>query len=718
MEKKSFKWILLLAIWASTSYASETDYYEVLGVQKNATHEEIKQAARRLAQKHHPDRHPEENRPAAEKRFKQINEAYETLKDHEKRAAYDASQEGKTYEPLRADNIKNISTPKNSVFKIEVSPDLYERLELSLRTADINKIKKQFKKLSDPLISEIENDIKKIKSEERRGEGDIKTEKLRKLYEAFLILSHPATQESYNQSIREARGGADKLEVMIQGKTIEIETIKGQKHTLFEFNGRPYFLDGQSLKPHLIAENRSFSDYIPGLRKIFGTNHINLPTQIEFIAKRAVGWRVESIDIAQIETTLKTPQEETTKNKKSSLSQSKEVLSPEKLSRISPKEVQGIISAFNNPNSLSPYKTKEILKRFPREALMFYAAIGATMITQDIFWNGFVNESQSADPDYLPTFVEQFTSPVGILSFFSFVVAAGKMNGSIERSLNKILELNNRYNSQLRNGVTPKNFDRYLKTSRSYLGVALKGMRMPLTLTAGMFVSNLIHEVAVDEHLKTCTKGFLSKGTRTKGDYLEHCQLAYMTWGGKVSEEWTPSAVGLVLSAGSAGIFTQSVGALYKSASKGISHLIAKKNINIPSWKITGRLSSVLGKSNHITSLGVGFFHLIAFFEFNTYLFDPYVVQPWTKTNVAKKIIHTKNDIKNTFETSSKEVKSCPKIQFEDLSWFDSVGEIFKNFSPNKECLSSYFQYLITKYNSQYGSMEKQSSLVLFHMPV
>ena len=62
------------------------DYYAVLGLDRNASPEEIKKAFRRLAMQYHPDRNRE---PEAEARFKEINQAYEVLSDPEKRAAYD-----------------------------------------------------------------------------------------------------------------------------------------------------------------------------------------------------------------------------------------------------------------------------------------------------------------------------------------------------------------------------------------------------------------------------------------------------------------------------------------------------------------------------------------------------------------------------------------------------------------------------------------------------
>lgn len=62
------------------------DYYEILGVSRNASQEEIKKAYRRLALQWHPDRNKS---PEAEEKFKEINEAYEVLSDSQKRAAYD-----------------------------------------------------------------------------------------------------------------------------------------------------------------------------------------------------------------------------------------------------------------------------------------------------------------------------------------------------------------------------------------------------------------------------------------------------------------------------------------------------------------------------------------------------------------------------------------------------------------------------------------------------
>src|SRR5580692_2393728 len=66
---------------------AKKDFYELLGLQKNASAEDIKRAYRKLAMQFHPDRNPGDS--VAEQKFKDLSHAYDILKDDQKRAAYD-----------------------------------------------------------------------------------------------------------------------------------------------------------------------------------------------------------------------------------------------------------------------------------------------------------------------------------------------------------------------------------------------------------------------------------------------------------------------------------------------------------------------------------------------------------------------------------------------------------------------------------------------------
>ena len=67
--------------------SKKRDYYEVLGVERDATPEQMKKAYRKLAVQYHPDKNP--GNKEAEEQFKELGEAYEALNDPQKRAAYD-----------------------------------------------------------------------------------------------------------------------------------------------------------------------------------------------------------------------------------------------------------------------------------------------------------------------------------------------------------------------------------------------------------------------------------------------------------------------------------------------------------------------------------------------------------------------------------------------------------------------------------------------------
>jgi len=94
---------------------SKEDYYEILGVPRNATKEEIKQAYRKLALKYHPDRNKS---PDAEEKFKKISEAYAVLSDDEKRRVYDTyGHEGVSGKYTQEDIFKTVEFDLEDIFR-------------------------------------------------------------------------------------------------------------------------------------------------------------------------------------------------------------------------------------------------------------------------------------------------------------------------------------------------------------------------------------------------------------------------------------------------------------------------------------------------------------------------------------------------------------------------------------------------------------------------
>ena len=115
----------------------DTNYYEVLEINKNATHNEIKKAYRTLAKKYHPDKNP-----LTEEKFKEISKAYETLQDPITKQEYDESiTEPNVFEYMK--NISNLFNTNNDLHKVLIQDFLFNSLDFSIKSkCSISDIKK------------------------------------------------------------------------------------------------------------------------------------------------------------------------------------------------------------------------------------------------------------------------------------------------------------------------------------------------------------------------------------------------------------------------------------------------------------------------------------------------------------------------------------------------------------------------------------------------
>lgn len=130
------------------------NYYEILGVKKDASTEEIKKAYRKLARKYHPDVNPGDKE--AEEKFKQINEAYNNLIDESKRKAYDEKYDNSnrtgTAKPGTAQKRDDQGQQGPYKFDMEDVEKTFERFfGFNPRTKDVNIKKEKDKEKKNPL---------------------------------------------------------------------------------------------------------------------------------------------------------------------------------------------------------------------------------------------------------------------------------------------------------------------------------------------------------------------------------------------------------------------------------------------------------------------------------------------------------------------------------------------------------------------------------------
>jgi DnaJ-class molecular chaperone len=88
-QKTSWIAAVLLILLVSEQVLGAPDYYKILGVSRNAKEDEIKKQYKKKSKIYHPDRNPEDKKEWAQKKFSELTDAYQTLKDPKKRSLYD-----------------------------------------------------------------------------------------------------------------------------------------------------------------------------------------------------------------------------------------------------------------------------------------------------------------------------------------------------------------------------------------------------------------------------------------------------------------------------------------------------------------------------------------------------------------------------------------------------------------------------------------------------
>ena len=119
----------------------EKNYYDILGVKKDASKDDIRRAFKKLSLKYHPDKHindSEEDKKKAEEKFKEINEAYETLSDDKKRQEYDNPiPEGFGFDPF---GFGDFFSRRQSYRNFEARPGQDIRVTVNLNMEDFYKV--------------------------------------------------------------------------------------------------------------------------------------------------------------------------------------------------------------------------------------------------------------------------------------------------------------------------------------------------------------------------------------------------------------------------------------------------------------------------------------------------------------------------------------------------------------------------------------------------
>ena len=605
---KSFLFIFLFVSFFT--WAKEQSYYEILGISKIATQEQIKTAYREHAKKWHPDRYSSaEEIERATKKFQEINTAYQTLKDPQKRKRYDQfghqnwtssfaqeseSQRGDFYSEVfkdifnKTENVSERKISKKSLYlfrqlillrvKDVLSPlgarekirqdFLFEKLFKEFKISGLNKSARE------RIIQDIDflyaNEVKDIL--ELNKSEDQKEERLKMALKKFINqVENRYAVDKISSKERQAVELFYQFSFFNQKLSVFLENYK-RKLELLEREQEKRLTKEE--KKELYGFQKEERKDLNTFRKILSSLALPSQTHHEFLLRSYLDGLKSSIFHEKFggDKLLS----DFNGSHKRFYMEDREIIK-------SLREVKSSFDSLHYENlrkMANPFKAN-FLKNFPGQFIIFQAAIGASLYRKAVSDPYFYGADRN--PELLFETMNHSLTPSGVVSFFIFVAVSQQINY-------RLYGVGRRTNKKFFREIAP--------------GAGLG---------TGFFVSSLFDELIHDPHLAECAQTLYKE--KTAGELLRShtspCESFYNNW--SRSEKWKHYVVDIFTLIGSGFL-----------SHKFINFIVSVLRLTAVGSNFMIGATRMLGR---FAGWGGFFVHMFFFMEFHYYL-DMWVGQP------------------------------------------------------------------------------------------
>ena len=698
MNLKNFFLFCIFCVVSLPAWTKEKNYYEVLEVSQTATQEEIQKAYRQQAQKWHPDKHPSEEKDKITEKFQEIQKAYDTLKDIQKRKRYDqfghknwttSTQSQNQAEDFYSGAFKNIfnKTDSISIRPIISQKSLYLFKNLILfQFKDLMSLKdSEDKSNRDLLLKQLFAELKisglDKKTRERIAQ-DIAPSYIQEIKDIIdLNIAEKHKEEHFRQSLRNFTTEKEEhfrqslikfiTEVEHRYMVEEITIKERQAVELFYqfsfFNQRLNdFLTKQKRKLELLnkeQEKRLNTEEKQELdrfqkeerqdllvfRKILSSLGLPSQTHHEFLLRNYLDALKNTLFNKKFGKDLLSFDSD--KPQQRFYMEDKEIIKALKQVKVSFDSIH-----YENLRVMSnPFKLP-FLKNFPGQFVIFQAAIGASLYRQTLTDPQYYGADRN--PELLMETMKHSLTPTGIASFFIFVAVSQQLNYRLYgwgqkldgKSLGKLF-----FNGQLLRAIAPG------------AGLGL-----------GFFASSLFDELIRDPHMIKCAKTlYKTAPVELVRDHTSACDNFYNNW--SQSEKWKHYAVDIFTLIGS-GVLSHK---FINSILYGLHLTRGGSNLLIGITKTVGL---------RLTGWASFFIHMYFFMEFHKIL-DAYLGQPMKEQLSAGGI---KNNLLELSDHLSQDLHEIPF--FNDLAQNNS--DLEEHFSEALKRIQGRIKVLGSKFKS------------------